>query len=57
MLQSLIEETILAVEQRKDDAKRFNRRYTMEMNVHIAHMFHIATQQASLPAEQRMATP
>ena len=57
MLQSLIEEKIAIVEQRKDDAKRLNRRYTMEMNVHMAHMFHVATQQASLPAEQRTATP
>ena len=57
MLQSLLEEKILAVEQRKDDAKKLNNRYTMEMNVHMAHMFHAATQQAILPAEQRMATP
>ena len=54
ILQSLIEEKIAAVEQRKDDARclnkrkndarRLNRRYTMEMNVHMAHMFHVATQ-------------
>ena len=50
MLQSLIEEKITDVEQRKEDARRLNRRYTMEMNVHMAHMFHVATQQASLPA-------
>ena len=48
---------MLAVEQRKDDAKRLNKRYTMEMNVHMAHMFHVATEQALLPAEQRSATP
>ena len=29
----------------------------MEMNVHMAHMFHVATHQASLPVEQRTATP
>ena len=29
----------------------------MEMNVHMAHMFHVATEQALLPAEQRSATP
>ena len=51
MLQSLIEEKIAAVEQRKDDARRLNKRYTIEMNVHMAHMFHVATQQASLPTE------
>ena len=52
MLQSLIEEKITAVEQRKDDARRLNKRFTMEMNVHIAHMFQVATEQAALPAEQ-----
>ena len=57
MLQSLIEEKILAVEQMKDDARRLNKRYTMEMNIYMAHMFHTATQQALLPAEQKMATP
>ena len=45
------------MEQQKDDAKRLNKRFTMEMNMHMAHMFHIATQQASLPAEQRTTTP
>ena len=44
ILQSLIEEKIATVEQRKDDAKRLNRRYTMEMNVHMAYIFHVATQ-------------
>ena len=29
----------------------------MEINVHMAHMFHAATQQALLPVEQRMDTP
>ena len=29
----------------------------MEMNVHMAHMFHAATQQAFFQAEQRMAKP
>ena len=29
----------------------------MEMNVHMAHMFHAATQQALLLVEQRTATP
>ena len=57
MLQSLIEEKILVIEQRKDDARRLNKRYMMEINVHMAHMFHAATQQAFLPAEQRTATP
>ena len=56
-MQSLIEEKIAAVEQRKDDAKHLNKRFTMEMNVHIAHMFQVATEQAALPAEQRTATP
>ena len=27
------------------------------MNVHMAHMFHVTTQQALLPADQRTATP
>ena len=57
MLQRLIEEKILVVEQQKDDARRLNKRYIMEMNIHMAHMFHVATQQALLPAEQRYATP
>ena len=57
MVQSLLEEKILAVEQRKDDARRLNKRYTMEMNIHMALMFHAVTQQAFLPAEQRTATP
>ena len=57
MLQSLIEEKIVAVEQRKDDVKRLNKRFTMEMNVHMAHMVQVATEQATLPAEQRTATP
>ena len=55
-LQSLLEEKILVLEQRKDDARILNKRYTMEMNIHIAHMFHVATKQALLPAEQRTAT-
>ena len=46
-MQSLIEEKIAAVEQRKDDAKRLNKRFTMEMNVHMAHMFQVATEQAA----------
>ena len=29
----------------------------MEMNVHMAHMFHIATQQALFPTEHRTTTP
>ena len=53
---SVIEEKILIVEQRKDDARKLNRRYTMEMNVHMAYMFHVATQQTSLPADQRTAS-
>ena len=57
MLQSLIEEKVLAVEQQKDDARRLKEIYTVEMNMHMAHMFHVATQQALLPAEQRTATP
>ena len=57
MLQSLVEEKIAVVEQRKDDARCLNKRFTMEMNVHMAHMFHVATEQAALPAEQRTATP
>ena len=51
MWQSLIEEKIAAVEQQKDDAKRLSKRFIMEMNVHMAHMFQVATEQASLPAE------
>ena len=27
------------------------------MNVHMAHMFHVATQQALLPTDQRTVTP
>ena len=57
ILQSLIEEKIAAVEQQKDDARRLNKRFTMEMNVHMAHMFQVAIEQAALPAEQRTATP
>ena len=57
ILQSLIEEKIAVVEKRKDDAKCLNKRFTMEMNVHMAHMFYIATLQASLPIEQRTTTP
>ena len=57
MLQSLIEEKILAVEQRKDDAGRLIKRCTMEMNVHMAHMLHATTQQVLLPAKQMTATP
>ena len=56
MLQSLLEEKILVVDQR-DDARKLNKRYTMEMNVHMTQMFHAATQQALLPAEQRTTTP
>ena len=48
---------IAAVEQWKDDTKHLNKRFTMEMNVHMAHIFHIATQQAALPTEKRTATP
>ena len=29
----------------------------MEINVHMAHMFHTATQQELLPTKQRTATP
>ena len=29
----------------------------MEMNIHMAHMFYVATQQSLLPTEQRTATP
>ena len=29
----------------------------MEMNVHMAHMFHVVTEQAALPAEQRKPIP
>ena len=52
----MLEERILVVKQQKDDARRLNKRYTMEMNIHMAHMFHAATQRALLPAEQRIAT-
>ena len=45
------------MEKRKDDARTLNKRYTMEMNVHMAHMFYAATQQALLLVEQRIATP
>ena len=57
ILQRLIEEKITAVLQQKDDTKRLNKRFTIEMNKHTAQMFHVATQQASLPAEQRASTP
>ena len=57
MLQSLLEEKILVIEQWKDDARRLNKRYTIKMNVHMAHMFHATMQQALLPVEQRTATP
>ena len=56
ILRSLIEEKIAAIEQRKNHTRRLNKRFTIEMNMH-AHMFHIATQQGSLPVEQRTATP
>ena len=55
--QNLLEERILAVKQRKNDAKQLKKGYTMEMNVHMAHMFHVPTEQALLLAEQRIATP
>ena len=29
----------------------------MEMNIHMAHMFHVATQQALLPTKQRTTMP
>ena len=51
ILQSLIEQKIATVEKQKDDAKHLNKRFTMAMNVQMAHMIHIATQQASLPIE------
>ena len=57
ILRSLIEEKIAAIEQRKNHTRRLNKRFTIEMNMHMAHMFHIATQQGSLPVEQRTATP
>ena len=57
LLQSLVEEKVIVVEQRKDDAKRLNKRYTMEMNVHMAYMFYATTQQALLPIKQRIAKP
>ena len=53
----MIEEKIAAVEQQKDDARRLNKRFTMEMNVHMAHMFHVSIEQAAFPAEQRTTTP
>ena len=48
---------MIAVEPRKDDGRRLNKRYTMEMNVYMAHIFYAATQQELLPVEQRIATP
>ena len=54
-MQNLREEKIDAMEQRKDDAKRWKKRYTKDMNIQIARMFYEATRQASLPVEQRMA--
>ena len=48
---------MIAMEKRKDDTRRLNKSYTMEMNVHMAHMFYLATKQAFLSIEQRTATP
>ena len=48
---------MFTIKQRKDDARKLNKRHTMEMNVNMAHMFYDATQQALLPTEQRTVTP
>lgn len=54
--QNLVEARIAVVEQRKEDAKRLKKRYTKEMNVHLASMFYEASQQAVLPIKQRTLT-
>ena len=53
-LQSILEEKIAAVVQRKDDAKRLRKRYAVEMNVKMALFYSQAEQQAALPPEQRL---
>ena len=48
---------MIAIEQRKDDARILNKIHTMEMNVHMTHMFYAATQQVLLSTKQRTAIP
>ena len=52
LLQSLFEEKIAIMVQRKDDAKRWQKSYNKEMNVQLAHMFFLVTQQAVLPPKK-----
>ena len=56
LLQSLFEEKIVVLVQRKDDAKRWQKSYNKEMNMKLAHMFFLVTQQATLPLEHRKIT-
>lgn len=55
--QNLIEARIPTMEYRKDDARRLKKQYTKEINVHLKHMFYEASQQPTLPAEQRTLMP
>ena len=54
LLQSIIDERVDVVLQKKDDAKCLKKRYTKEMNVKMAWLFSQAQQQAALPPEQRL---
>ena len=56
LLQSIVEEKVVAMLQRKDDAKWWKKRYAKEMNVKMAFLFHQAIQQAALPPKQRTVT-
>ena len=48
---------MIAVKQRKDNARKLNKRYIIEMNVHMTYMFYDTTQQSFLPIEQKTTTP
>ena len=48
-----MEEKVVAILQKKDDAKRWKKRYTKEINIKMALLFDQAIQQAALPPEQR----
>ena len=56
MLQSIVEEKVVVVLQRKDDTKRWKKRYTKDMNVKMALLFSQTEQQVALPPEQRPVT-
>ena len=53
-MQSIIDERVTVVLQRKDDAKRLKKRYTKEMNVKMVMLFSQADQQAALSPEERL---